>query len=66
MRGPSKLPTHREAHAPPLRRSPERDEGRAFVSATTLKDRLEFRRSPEALASRQRWRRRRSRHRVWT
>src|SRR5690349_21893236 len=27
--------------------SPERDEARPFMSATTLEDRLEFRRSPE-------------------
>jgi hypothetical protein len=54
MRGPSQLPAHRETHAPLLRRSPEDDEARPLVSATTLEDRLEFRRSPEALASRQR------------
>ena len=48
------LSTHREAHASPLRWSPECDEARTFVSATTLEDHLEFRCSPEALASRQR------------
>jgi hypothetical protein len=54
MRRPPQLPAHREADAPALCPSPERDEARPFVSATTLEDRLEFRRSPEALASRQR------------
>jgi hypothetical protein len=54
MRRSPQLPAHREADAPALCPSPERDEARPFVSATTLEDRLEFRRSPEALASRQR------------
>jgi hypothetical protein len=54
MGGAPQLSTHREAHTPPLRGSPECDEARTFVSATTLEDRLEFRCSPEALASRQR------------
>jgi hypothetical protein len=54
MRGASQLPTHRKPHAPPLGRAPERDEARPLMSATTLEDRLEFRCSPEALASRQR------------
>ena len=54
MGGSSELPTHGEAHTPPFRWSPECDEARPFVPTTTLEDRLEFRRSPEALASRQR------------
>ena len=51
------LPAHRESHSPLGRALPERDEARPFVSATVLEDRLELRRSPEALASRQRQRR---------
>ena len=54
MRGPSQLPAHREAHPATLGSPPEGDEGRTLMSATTLEDRLEIRRSPEALASRQR------------
>jgi hypothetical protein len=46
------LPTDRESHPPLTRALPEGDEARPFVSATVLEDRLEFRRSPEALASR--------------
>lgn len=51
------LPAHRESHSPLGRALPERDEARPFVSTTVLEDRLELRRSPEALASRQRQRR---------
>jgi hypothetical protein len=54
MRCSPELTAHREAHPPPLRRPPQGDEARPFMPATTLEDRLEFCRSPEAFASRQR------------
>ena len=59
----AQLAAHREAHATALGRSPEDDEAASLVPAATLEDRLEICRSPEALASRQRQRRRSLRHR---
>ena len=58
------LATHRETHPPALPAPPQRHEARALVPATVLEDRLEFRRSPEALASWQRPRRLRREHRA--
>jgi hypothetical protein len=58
------VPAHRESHSACRGPPPEDDKARALESATVLEDRLELRRPPEALASRQRERRRGCGHRA--
>jgi hypothetical protein len=60
----SDLPAHCESHPALTGTLPERDKARPLVPTTVLENRLELRRSPEALASRQRQRRLRREHRA--